>query len=283
MKRERFPRIGNRISSPARNHKVEKKCLRMNVEDSKLTGKTFLVTGAGTGIGYSIAQCLISALSRVVLHCNSHIEPAQKLASAAKTDCIVVQKDLSQPQAGQELVEEVLNLGYSLDGVVNNAAIMTALSWDDNPLVWEEKWLETFQVNLVAVSSIARRAIKHFQSEGGGIIVNISSRAAHRGDTPEYMHYAASKAALSNLTKSIARNFGADGILAYSICPGFVDTEMTAEFTQNYPLSQIVSGIPLKRIAQPEEIGAMVALLLSGQVPSATGTSIDINGASYVR
>ncbi|NEN97173.1 MAG: SDR family oxidoreductase, partial [Moorea sp. SIO3I7] len=201
----------------------------------------------------------------------------------AKTDCVVIQKDLSQPQAGQELVEEILNLGYSLDGVVNNAAIMTELSLDDNPSVWEEKWIETLQVNLIAVSSITRRAIEHFKSKGGGILVNISSRAAHRGDTPEYIHYAASKAALSNLSKSIARNFAADGILAYSICPGFVDTQMAAEFTQNYPLSEIVSGIPLQRIAQPEEIAAMVVFLLSGQVPSATGTNIDINGASYVR
>ncbi|NEQ86368.1 MAG: SDR family oxidoreductase [Moorea sp. SIO2I5] len=255
----------------------------MNLQSLKITEKTFLVTGAGTGIGYSIAECLISSEARVVLHCNSHIEPAQKLASEAKTDCVVIQKDLSQPQAGQELVEEILNLGYALDGVVNNAAIMTELSLDDNPSVWEEKWIETLQVNLIAVSSITRRAIEHFKSKGGGIIVNISSRAAHRGDTPEYIHYAASKAALSNLTKSIARNFAADGILAYSICPGFVDTEMAAEFTQNYPLSQILSGIPLQRIAQPEEIAAMVVFLLSGQVPSATGTNIDINGASYVR
>ncbi|NET83303.1 MAG: SDR family oxidoreductase [Moorea sp. SIO1F2] len=181
----------------------------------KIAEKTFLVTGAGTGIGYSIAQCLIASEARVVLHCNSHVEQAQKLASEAKTDCVVIQKDLSQPQAGQELVEEILNLGYSLDGVVNNAAIMTELSLDDNPSVWEEKWLKTLEVNLIAVSSITRRAIEHFKSKGGGIIVNISSRAAHRGDTPEYMHYAASKAALSKLTKSIARNFAADGILAY--------------------------------------------------------------------
>lgn len=255
----------------------------MNLQSLKITEKTFLVTGAGTGIGYSIAEHLIASEARIVLHCNSHIEPAQKLASTAKTDCVVIQKDLSQPQAGQELVEEILNLGYSLDGVVNNAAIMTELSLDDNPSVWEEKWIETLQVNLIAVSSITRRAIEHFKSKGGGILVNISSRAAHRGDTPEYIHYAASKAAVSNLTKSIARNFATDGILAYSICPGFVDTEMAAEFTQNYPLSEILSGIPLQRIAQPEEIAAMVVFLLSGQVPSATGTNIDINGASYVR
>ena len=248
-----------------------------------ISEKTFLVTGAGTGIGYAIADRLITNGAKVILHCNSHLEAAQKLASQAQTDCLVIQKDLSQSQAGQELVEETIQQGYSLDGVVNNAGIMSELSSDDHPSVWEEKWLKTLQVNLIALSSINRKVIEHFQSREGGIIVNISSRAAHRGDTPEYMHYAASKAAVSNLTKSIARNFGKSGILAYSICPGFVDTEMTAAFTETYPISQIVSGIPLKRIAQPEEIAAMVVFLLSGQVPSATGTSIDINGGSYVR
>ena len=248
-----------------------------------ISEKTFLVTGAGTGIGYSIADRLIASGAKVILHCNSHIESAQELASKAKSNCVAIQKDLSQPQAGQELVAEAIDLGYSLDGVVNNAAMMTELSLDDRPSVWEEKWIKTLQVNLIAVSAIAQRAIGHFRSQGKGVIVNISSRAAHRGDTPEYMHYAASKAALSNLTKSIARNFAAEGILAYSICPGFVDTEMAAEFAQNYPLSEIVSGIPLQRIAQPEEIAAMVVFLLSGRVPSATGASIDINGASYVR
>lgn len=254
-----------------------------SLEQLQIAEKTFLVTGAGTGIGYSIANRLIANQAKVILHCNSHISAAKELASKAKTDCVVIQKDLSQPQAGQELIQETIKLGYSIDGVVNNAAIMTELRWDDPPLVWEEKWLKTLQVNLIAVSAIAKKAIKHFQSQGGGIIVNISSRAAHRGDTLEYMHYAASKAAVSNLTKSIARNFGEEGILAYSICPGFVDTEMTAAFTETYPLSQIISGIPLQRIAQPEEIAAMVVFLLSGQVPSATGTSIDINGGSYVR
>lgn len=252
-------------------------------EQLQVAEKTFLITGAGTGIGYAIAKHLISSGARVILHCNSHLEAAQKLASEAKTDCVVIQKDLSQPQAGQELVEEILKLGYSLDGVVNNAGIMTELSWADSASVWEEKWLQTLQVNLIAVSAIARCAIDHFKSKEGGIIVNISSRAAHRGDLPESMHYAASKAAVGNLTKSIARYFAEDGILAYSICPGFVNTEMTMGFLETYPLEEIIAGIPLKQIAQPEEVAAMVVFLLSGQVPSATGTTIDINGGSYVR
>lgn len=255
----------------------------MNIENLPISEKTFLVTGAGTGIGYAIADRLIANKAKVILHCNSHLKSAQKLASKAQTDCVVIQKDLSKPQAGQKLVEEVLKLGYSIDGVVNNAGIMTELGWEDQPSVWEKKWSKTLQVNLIAVSAIARCAIKHFKSQGGGVIVNISSRAAHRGDIPECMHYAASKAALLNLTKSIARYFAADGILAYSICPSFVNTEMITNALETYTLSEILAGIPLNRIAQPEEIAAMVVFLLSGQVPSATGTNIDINGASYVR
>ncbi|MGB3535497.1 MAG: SDR family oxidoreductase [Microcoleaceae cyanobacterium] len=255
----------------------------MNLEHLPIAEKTFLVTGAGTGIGYSIADQLITQGAKVILHCNSHIEPAQKLVSGAKSDCVVIQKDLSQPLAGQELVEETIKRGYSIDGVVNNAGIMNELAWDDDPSVWEEKWLKTLQVNLIAVGAIARCAIEHFKSKGGGIIVNISSRAAHRGDIPECMHYGASKAGVSNLTKTIARNFAADGILAYSICPGFVNTEMTMNALETYPLDEILAGIPLNQLAQPEEVAAMVVFLLSGQVPSATGTNIDINGASYVR
>lgn len=255
----------------------------MNLESLPISEKTVLVTGAGTGIGYSIANRLITQEAKVVLHCNRHVDAAKELVSKANSDCVVIQKDLSQPEAGKQLVEETLKLGYSINGVVNNAAIMTELSTEDHSSVWEEKWAKILQVNVIAVSTIARRAIEHFQSKEGGIIINISSRSAHRGDTSEYMHYAASKAALSNLTKTIARNFAAEGILAYSICPGFVDTEMTREFTQHYPISEIVSGIPLQRIAQPEEVAAMVVFLLSGQAPSATGTSIDMNGASYVR
>jgi NAD(P)-dependent dehydrogenase (short-subunit alcohol dehydrogenase family) len=255
----------------------------MKIENLPISEKTILITGAGTGIGYAIADRLIAQGAKVILHCNSHIESAQKLASGAKSDCVVIQKDLSQPLAGQELVEETIKRGYSIDGVVNNAGIITELDWEEQPSVWEEKWLKTLQVNLIAVSAIARCAIEHFKSKGGGIIVNISSRAAHRGEIPECMHYGASKAAVSNITKTIARNFAADGILAYSICPGFVNTEMTMNALETYPLDEILAAIPLNRIAQPEEVAAMVVFLLSGQVPSATGTNIDINGASYVR
>lgn len=255
-------------------------------KQTSLSGKAFLVTGAGTGIGYAIAHDLIMSGASVALHCNSHVDAAQKLASQAKQNqqnCVVVQKDLSKTCAGQALVQEVLDLGFELDGIVNNAAILTDLDWDGTSEEWEQKWLKTLQVNLVAISSIMQQAVRYWQGQDGGVIVNISSRSAHRGDTSEYIHYAASKAAVSNLTKSIARNFGGSGILAYSICPGFVDTEMTAEFTQLYPLSEIVADIPLGRIVQPTEVSAMVTFLLSGQVPSATGSSIEINGASYVR
>lgn len=119
----------------------------MNLENISISEKTFLVTGAGTGIGYAIADRLIADGAKVILHCNSHLEAARELASQAKTDCIVVQKDLSVSQAGEELVTEAIAKGYSIDGIVNNAAMMSELSSDDHPSVWEEKWLKTLQVN----------------------------------------------------------------------------------------------------------------------------------------
>ncbi len=83
----------------------------MNLVNLPISEKTFLVTGAGTGIGYSIADRLIAHGAKVILHCNSHIESAKELASKAKPDCVVIQKDLSKPQAGRELVEETINQG----------------------------------------------------------------------------------------------------------------------------------------------------------------------------
>nr|VFK30953.1 MAG: NAD(P)-dependent dehydrogenase, short-chain alcohol dehydrogenase family [Candidatus Kentron sp. MB]VFK30966.1 MAG: NAD(P)-dependent dehydrogenase, short-chain alcohol dehydrogenase family [Candidatus Kentron sp. MB]VFK76806.1 MAG: NAD(P)-dependent dehydrogenase, short-chain alcohol dehydrogenase family [Candidatus Kentron sp. MB] len=255
----------------------------MYPERSVISEKTFLVTGAGTGIGYAIAEELTTSGASVILHCNSHIDKVRELSSNAKSRCLVIQKDLSEPEAGSTLVTEIIRQGFSIDGVVNNAGTMTTLMSDDEPLIWEEKWIKTLRVNLIAASSIARTAIEHFKSRGSGIIVNISSRSAHRGDPPAYMHYAASKAGLDNLTKSIARHFASDGILAYSICPGLVDTEMASEFIRNHSSSELVSDIPLKRMGRPDEIASMVVFLLSGKVPFATGASMDMNGASYVR
>jgi 3-oxoacyl-[acyl-carrier protein] reductase len=132
------------------------------------------------------------------------------------------------------------------------------------------------------VADLCREAIKTFEPQGGGRIVTVASRAAFRGDVPDCMHYAASKGAVVSLMRTIARGYARAGIYGFLIAPGWVDTDMAAmvhEPGNEYMLKEI----PMGKLAPPEDIGNMVAFLLSGLVDNATGTTIDINGASYVR
>ncbi|WP_263053598.1 SDR family NAD(P)-dependent oxidoreductase [Oscillatoria nigro-viridis] len=121
----------------------------------------------------------------------------------------------------------------------------------------------------------------YFQTRRVGTIINIASRAAFRGDDPTYLHYAASKDAIVALTRSIARGFAADNILAFTVAPGFVSTEMSNQFIQEFGEADIIRDIPGK-IALPQDVANVIAFLAAGLATHATGTAIDINGASYV-
>jgi NAD(P)-dependent dehydrogenase (short-subunit alcohol dehydrogenase family) len=139
------------------------------------------------------------------------------------------------------------------------------------------------QVNLVAPGDFCREAIRHFRKAGGGIIINLASRAAFRGDDADYMHYAASKAGVVAVTRTIARHFGRQGITAFAIAPGFVRTALNKDFFDKFGVEGAAKDIPLGEVAEPEDIANTVAFLASGLAKHATGTTIDLNGASYVR
>jgi NAD(P)-dependent dehydrogenase (short-subunit alcohol dehydrogenase family) len=136
-------------------------------------------------------------------------------------------------------------------------------------------------VNVQAPADLCRAAIAHFRETGGGIVINIASRAGHRGDGLDHAAYAASKGAVLAMTKTYARALAAENILFYAIAPGWVETRMAPQDIDNRKLA--VKDIPLGRVADPEEVAEMIAFLASGACPSATGATFDINGASYVR
>ena len=140
----------------------------------------------------------------------------------------------------------------------------------------------TMNVNLRAAGILSRMAIRHFQSHNGGKIINISSRAAFRGDNAESLAYAASKAGMVALTKSIARAFGRDGITSFVIAPGWVKTDMSAYAIEEHGESFITDTLALDKFTEPKDIAPMVVLLASGLADHATGTTIDINAGSYV-
>jgi NAD(P)-dependent dehydrogenase (short-subunit alcohol dehydrogenase family) len=137
-------------------------------------------------------------------------------------------------------------------------------------------------LNLRAVGILCQEAILHFQSRKNGRIINVASRAAYRGDSAEFLAYAASKGGVVSLSKSIARAFGKDGVKCFVLAPGWVNTDMTKESIAKYGKDHILQDAALKRLTQPEDIAPLVTLLVSGLADHATGTTVDINAGSYV-
>ncbi len=257
-----------------------------------LTGKVILVTGGSSGIGAVTVRTLANAGAMTILHYFSRRDKAEEIVREMGCDMPrarwrdrihLIQSDLTQENGAITVWNDALSWQGRIDVLVNNAAIMLAAGVDDNLALWSSVWQKTLQVNLIAVADLCREAIHHFKSRNGGTIINVASRAAFRGDTPEYMHYAASKGGIISLTRSIARGFAKDNILAFAVAPGFVRTEMAEKFIEDYGEDFVTRDIPMGKIAPPEDVANVIAFLASGLAPHATGTTIDINGASYVR
>jgi 3-oxoacyl-[acyl-carrier protein] reductase len=249
-----------------------------------LNQKVVLVTGGSRGIGAYIVRTLAQAGAQVVLHYSASGLQAEQIVADLGTDRVVsVRAPLDADGAGARLWSDAVAWRGHIDVLVNNAGVAIEASIEDTPDAWRAAWDTTWRVNVVAVADLCREAILHFRGRGGGTIINISSRAAFRGDSPHYMHYAASKGAVVALTKSIARGYARDGVLAYGVAPGWVATDMARQSIQLVGLEKLVQDIPMGTMAPPQDVANVVAFLASGLAPHATGTTIDVNGASYVR
>jgi NAD(P)-dependent dehydrogenase (short-subunit alcohol dehydrogenase family) len=234
-----------------------------------------LVTGTSRGIGAAIVAKLGERGARVVGH-----------ATQAAPDTIAA--DLSRPGAPAALWARALDaLDGRIDVLINNAGIFEAASIDLPDEAWVDAWENTMRINLTASAVLSRLAVRHFAArdaaDGSGRIVNIASRAAYRGDSPAHWHYAASKAGMVAMTKSIARGHARENVLAFAICPGFTMTGMAEEYLASRGGDALLADIPLGRVADPEEVAAAAAFLALDAPPSMTGAILDINGASYVR
>lgn len=232
-----------------------------------------LVTGTTRGIGAAIREELQRQGARVIGH-GTRANGDDQLGG-----------DLLQPGATDQLWQEALErLDGRVDVLVNNAGIYESASIGESSDVWRDRWQRTLQVNLQAAADLCRLAVSHFRARaGGGRIVNVSSRAAYRGDSPEHWHYAAAKAGLIGVTKTIARGFAAEGIFAFAVTPGFTLTGMAEDYLSSRGGEKVLAEIPLGRVASPEEVANAVAYLAITAPPSMTGAILDINGASFVR
>jgi NAD(P)-dependent dehydrogenase (short-subunit alcohol dehydrogenase family) len=231
-----------------------------------------LITGASRGIGASAYALLKDRGHNVVGH------------SSKGSDALIA-GDLTDPAAPRAIWDTALDeLDGQIDVLVNNAGIYEAVADNATDEEWHQAWQRTLTVNLQAAADLSKLAVSHFLDLGiPGRIVNVASRAAFRGDSPQHWHYAASKAALVGMTRTIARGYAQDGVLCFAVAPGFTVSEMTEEYLAGRGGAKIVADIPLGRVASTDEIAEVIRWLAIDAPASATGSVIDANGASYVR
>jgi NAD(P)-dependent dehydrogenase (short-subunit alcohol dehydrogenase family) len=251
----------------------------MNID---LTGRNVLVTGASRGIGRALAVALAASGATVGVHYNRNRDAAETLAGTLGHGARAFGADLADADACERLFDDTLAAFGRLHVLVNNAGIALKMPLDAPTEQWAAGWDRTMAVNLKATEHLCRRAIRHFRAHGGGRIINVASRAAFRGDTPDFMAYAASKGGVVALTRSIARGFGKDDIVAFTLAPGWIRTDMAQDFIDTYGEEHAVNDLALNRLTEPEDLAPFVVLLASGLADHATGCTIDVNAGSYV-
>ena len=238
-----------------------------------------LVTGSTRGIGAATLAAFDPVTATVVGHGTNATGPN------------VIAADLSRPGMADTLWDAALDrLEGRIDVLVNNAGVFEGVAPEASLDDWHAAWGRTIQINLQAAADLCRRAVLHFKDREPdartgerGRIVNVASRAAYRGDSPLHWHYAAAKAGMVGMTKSIARGYASAGILAYTVTPGFVMTGMAEDYLASRGGEKLLADIPLGRVAAPEEVADAIVYLSTRAPASMTGAVIDINGASFVR
>ena len=234
--------------------------------------RNILITGASRGIGAATMVAIRPEQARVLGHASSDRDG-------------FLGADLAEPGAGRVLWQRALDaMGGRIDVLVNNAGAFEANLIDADDADWDAGWERGIRVNLTAAAELCREAVRHWQKTGtGGRIVNVASRAGHRGDSPAHWHYAAAKGGMIAMTKTIARAYAKDSIYAYAVAPGFTMTGMAEDYLEKRGGEKLLADIPLGRVAEAGEVANAIIYLALFAPPSMTGATLDINGASYVR
>lgn len=245
-----------------------------------LGGQIALVTGGSRGIGRTICTTLGEAGASVAIGYEKDESGAGETLASIGGRGMVVRADLGRQEDCRGIVEEVVTRFGRIDCVVNNASIAGKDGISMSFEAWASHWRRVLEVNLMSAVHTAYAALPHMRRQGGGKIITIASRSAFRGET-EYLAYAASKAAQVNFTRSLARACARDNILVYAVAPGFIDAGMGVDAIAEHG-EAIRAEIPFRRIGSARDVAHVVLFLASGLSDYITGSTIDVNGASYL-
>lgn len=244
----------------------------------ELDGRRILVTGSSRGIGRATALLLHERGARVVVHARAASEHTESLLARLGDRGVLVTGDLGAPGGAGEVWEAAVAAFGGIDALVNNAGAWIASELEPAE-AWDAGWEANLALNLLSPAELCRRAILHFTERGGGVIVNLASRSSHRGDDAEHLAYGAAKGGLLALTRGIARGYGREGVLAYAVAPGWVATDLADGAIE----PEVLAALPLGEVTPAADVAEVIAFLATGRARHATGTTIDITGADYVR
>jgi 3-oxoacyl-[acyl-carrier protein] reductase len=237
-----------------------------------LTGKCALVTGASGGIGAEVARVLHGAGAVVGLS-GTRVEPLQALAAELGARAHVLPCNLSDAAAVDGLIKQAIDTMGAVDILVNNAGITRDGLMMRMP---DDDWLSVIEVNLNSTFRLCRGALRGMMKARWGRIINITSVVAQAGN-PGQVNYAAAKAGIAGMSKSLAQEVGSRGITVNCVAPGLVETAMTDKLNDEQR-AKILTAVPVGRIGRPEEIAAGVVFLASVEAGYVTGATLDING-----
>ncbi len=235
-----------------------------------------LVTGGSRGIGRAICFALHAKGFAVAVHYASNSSAAAEVVMQITEQggkAMSLQADLSQPNAPDQLVEQVYAEWNGVDVLVNNAGIMSDASVEQ---MSDALWEETLAVNLTAVFRCTRACIPYMKQAGWGRLINVSSQAAYTG-SGNHAHYAATKSALLGFTFSVAKELAPAGITANIVVPGRIETDMLLERSAGRE-DEWRRQTPMGRLGRPEEVAAAVAFLASDEASYITGAALHVNG-----
>ncbi len=246
--------------------------------------RAVLVTGGSRGIGRAVAQAFAANGDQVAVHYGSSAdEAARTVDSLTGGGHLTVQADLAEAEEVRRAVDAAADGLGGLDVLVNNAGLFAAHPpTSTSYLDWQAAWSRTLAVNLVGAANATFCALPYLIAAGGGAVVNVSSRGAFRGE-PECPAYGASKAGLNAFGQSMAVALAPHGITVGTVAPGFVQTEMARRALDGPDGDDVRAQSPFGRVARPDEVASAVLWLASPGARFASGTIIDVNGASYLR